>query len=314
MEILEEDPADEAFLEIGREYVRRENWAKALRVLGAAADAGADLPEGWSLLARAAFQSAQYLRALAALDRFGDDIVHSDELSRLKVESLFLAGQLERSHRELTAHLTRFPHDEQAEALAQRMRRATPAATGRRHGVDPLLTVERAEEYVRVGRIDRAVRVYRRLIFHAPENERYARRLAQLEGYEFAEPDDLSEELTADMEAERPPRLAMPSSGMGTPAPVPLRPRPRNHTAVPLVGRDLDDEVSRRDIARAIETQRRLAGDSAPRSVVPDDDSEDLSPSEDALRAAESVDIDELRDRIRKARERRGRRRSLIRK
>ena len=79
------------------------------------------------------------------------------------------------------------------------MRRATPAATGRRHGVDPLLTVERAEEYVRVGRIDRAVRVYRRLIFHAPENERYARRLAQLEGYEFAEPDDLSEELTADI-------------------------------------------------------------------------------------------------------------------
>lgn len=319
-EILSDDPSDEAHLQVAREYVRRRDWTSALRVLNAATDAGGHEPESYSLLAQAAFHATQYLRALAALERFGSDIAHSDLLSRIRIEALFKAGQLDKAREQGALHLARFPDDVAAKDLMDRVRDRAPELQQRRQWLEPLLTADRAERYVEVGRVDRAVRVYRRLLFNDPSNVRYDRRLQELQGIDESGPDDLSEELAADMQANRPPRLAMPTPGVSVPTPAGRArrvPQPRKAvgvTAVPLMERDEYDEVSRRDIARAIEAQRRMTGTMAKRSVVPDDDTPDLAPSTEILRAAEEIDVDELREKIRTARERRARRRSLIRK
>ncbi len=316
-EILFDEPSNEAHLDVAREYVRRQDWTSALRILNAATDAGGNAPESWSMLAQAAFNATQYLRALAAIDRFGPDIEHSDLLSRIRIEALFCAGRVDRAREFCTEHLTRFPSDVAAVALMERVRDRTPEMLQRRQGMDPLLTAERAERYANFGRVDRAVRVYRRLLFHDPANAQYDRRLRELQGIDSDRPDDLSEELTADMEAQRPPRLAMPVPGVATPTPGLSGRRqasPRVPTAVPLMERDAYDEVSRRDIARAIEAQRRMTGNPTTRSAVPDDDGSTMTPSADVVRAAEEIDVDELREKIRKARERRANRRSLIRK
>jgi tetratricopeptide (TPR) repeat protein len=315
-EILFDDPSDEAHLDVAREYVRRQDWTSALRILNAATDAGGNEPESWSMLAQAAFNATQYLRALAAIDRFGPDIEYSDLLSRIRIEALLCAGRTDRAREFCTEHLTRFPSDSLAVALMERMRDRTPEMLQRRQGMDPLLTAERAEGYANMGRVDRAVRVYRRLRFHDPAKAQYDRRLRELQGIDSDAPDDMSEELTADMEAQRPPRLAMPVPGVATPTPGHVRRLEVTHvpTAVPLMERDAYDEVSRRDIARAIEVQRRMTGTPTTRSAVPDDDGPTMTPSADVVRAAEEIDVDELREKIRKARERRANRRSLIRK
>ena len=226
-------------------------------------------------------------------------------------------GQTDRARTYCTEHLTRFPADAAAIALMERMRDRTPEILQRRQGTDPLLTAQQAERYVGIGRIDRAVRVYRRLLFHDPANVRYDRRLRELQGIDSDSPDDLSEDLTADLEANRPPRFAMPAPGMGTPTSMPARRQlVPSSTAVPLMERDAYDEVSRRDIARAIEVQRRMTNtaNAASRSAIPEDDGAVMTPSADVVRAAEEIDVDELREKIRKARERRASRRSLIRK
>jgi tetratricopeptide (TPR) repeat protein len=316
-EILFDDPSDEAHLGVAREYVRRRDWSSALRVLNAATEAGGNEAESWSLLAQSAFHATQYLRALAAIDRFGADVEQSDLLSRIRIEALLCAGRTDRARKFCTTHLARFPTDSAASALMERMRDRTPEMLQRRQGMDPLLTAERAEGYASMGRVDRAVRVYRRLLFHDPSNVRYDSRLRELQGVDSDSPDDLSEELAFDMSAQRPPRLSMPAPGVATPTPgfsARRQAAPSVSTAVPVMERDAYDEVSRRDIARAIEAQRRMTGTSTARSAVPDDNGATMTPAADVVRAAEEIDVDELRQKIRKARERRVSRRSLIRK
>lgn len=316
-EILFDEPSDEAHLEVAREYVRRRDWTSALLVLTAATDAGGNEPESWSLLAQAAFNATQYLRALAAIDRFGPDIQYSDLLSRIRIEALMRAGRTDKAREYCIEHLTRFPSDDDAVMLMEKMRDRAPEMRHRRQGMDPLLTAQRAERYAGIGRIDRAVRVYRRLLFHEPSNAHYDRRLRELQGLDSDNPDDLSEELTADMEARRPPRLAMPVPSVATPTPgVASRQQgtPRVPIAVPSMEREAYDEVSRRDIARAIEVQRRTISPSQPLSGAYDDDGGTMTGTADVVQAAEEIDFDELRDKIRRARERRANRRSLIRK
>jgi tetratricopeptide (TPR) repeat protein len=345
-EILAEDPADAVFLQVAREYVRRGAWGEALRVLTAAADAGSAEPEGHSLLAVAAFEAEQYLRALTALQRFGEDVEHSDLLSRIRVIALERSGQVARARAAAVAHLARYPDDADVVAVRDRAARRTPTPGGVARAEDPLVNAARAEAYVAVGRVDRAVRVYRRLLYRNPGHREYERRLRELEGERPELADDLSEELTADMEAQHapgPPGLVMPAPVAATPAPALGRVgpggaaaaaghRPVAPTAVPLVARgeaeergytsferestDVAARASVEHVARVIERQRRATGTSMPRSAVPEEELEEpqLTPSAQMLKAAEEVDVDELRDRIRQARERRVRRRSLIRK
>jgi tetratricopeptide (TPR) repeat protein len=309
-EILDEDPSDPAYLEVAREYVRRGDWPDAIRVLIAATDAGATDAEAWSMLAIASFEASQYLRALSAIDRFGADVAHSDLLSRLKVLALERSGQGDRAKSAALAHLAGYPDDHVVAASLRRLQQApTPTAEPRR--ADPMINAARAEAYVAVGRVDRAIRVYRRLAFQDPGDMDVRRRLRELEGVDLHGEDDLSEELSADMEADRPPGLAMPYPGTATPAPHQPVPHPPTPTAVPAV----DRPTSSVEMARRIEEQRRATGAPGPRSVVPEDRSAPrLTPSGDILRATQEVDLAALALEVREAKERKARRRSLIRK
>jgi len=337
-EILSEDPADPACLDVGREYVRRAAWHEAIRVLSAGTEAGLDEQEAWSLLAVATFNADQFLRSLAAVERFGADVQHSDLLSRIQVLALERSGQIAAAGNAAAVHLGRFPDDEDVQSASERLFRSGPTPGAVLRALDPMMTPARAEAYVAVGRVDRAVRLYRRLLFHDPSDLKVKRRLRELEGDDIDLPDDLSEELTADMDAQRPPGLLMPKPGAATPAPLPARssasaPFTTTHgghslndwdsaiTAVPAIPRsgsddareEGDEDVSLAEIAQAIDAHRRATGTPRVRSVVPGDGAQ-LTVSEDILKAAEEIDAEELRARIRAARERRGGRRSLIRK
>lgn len=206
-ELLEDDPTDEAFLQVGEELVRRGEWAEAEAVLSAGLAAHAGETEGWELLARAALECTHYDLALAALSRVSTAPTTHPQNARVEILALERSGALKEAAARIEAFLAVDPGD--VVVVAARERLDAPPPEVRRRGLDPWLTVDRAERYVAVGRVDRAVRVYRRILFHNRDDQGILARLRQLSAGDTTwRQDDLSEELTDP--GITPPELQMP--------------------------------------------------------------------------------------------------------
>lgn len=192
-EMLEDDPSDDAFLQVGEELVRRFRWAEAEEVLARglahAPDSG-----GFALLARAALETGRFDLAGSALERIDCDPARSPENARVRILVLERSGRTGDARREALRFLELDRSDVVVSAVVERLDAPPPPSSGR--GKDPFYTVERAERYVKIGRPDRAIRVYRRIARGRPGDPAYAMRLAQLSAQPLDAPDDLSEDLT----------------------------------------------------------------------------------------------------------------------
>lgn len=207
-EILSDDPRDDVYVQVGEELVRRGRWEEAEGVL-AAGVAGRPEDRAFELLARAALECAHYDVALTSLERFTFDPVEAPELARVEILVHERSGDLTRARSCIDAFLQHDPNDVVVTAALERLEAPPPDLS--RAAEDPFVSVERAERYVAVGRVDRAVRTYRRILFRYPEDPGLELRLRQLSAEESGATvphDDLSEELTDP--ATTPPDLTMP--------------------------------------------------------------------------------------------------------
>lgn len=227
--MLEEDPSDDVFLQVGEELLRRARWAEAEDVLARGLSNHPD-PEGFAWLARAALETGRFDLALSALERVDRSPATSPENARVEILVLERSGQLDGARERAAAFLAVDPADVVVQAVLERLA-APPPERGRR-AADPFYTVDRAERYVAIGRPDRAIRVYRRILLAHPADRSIELRLRQLAFEELAGDDDLSEELT-DPGLVPPEPIDMPAPTLGgTPAreyvpsangPVPIR-------------------------------------------------------------------------------------------
>jgi tetratricopeptide (TPR) repeat protein len=205
-ELLEDDPSAEAYLDVGRELLRRGEHGDAMRVLAAGVAHHADDREGCELLARAALGAHDYGQALRALEILAPDPDRDADLVVIEIQALAGLGQAERARALADSLVLLHPERGPVSALLP----AAPTQGAVPRIPDPMLTAERAEEYVALGRVDRAVRTYRRMLFHVPTHLVWRMRLAQLlEQPHENTVDDLSEELPDP--SIIPPAFSMPS-------------------------------------------------------------------------------------------------------
>jgi len=215
-EMLLEDPGSEVFLQVGRELVERGEWDDAVDVLVRGLEVDGHGAEGWELLVQAAVRAGQFLRALAALEHVDTDPLRNEAMARAQVLALEAAGKVDGARQAAERFLGHHEGDVVVQSVVERL--TAPPPDSRRRTADPMVSVGRAEEYAAFGRPDRAIRVFRRLHFHFPEDLGLAHRINALRGMDAAPADDLSEELSREDEQPRegaPPGLTMPLPGSG---------------------------------------------------------------------------------------------------
>ncbi|MEQ1568259.1 MAG: hypothetical protein ABMA64_21650 [Myxococcota bacterium] len=212
LEMLEEDPSDDVLQQVGTELIRRARWRDAARVLGRASEAGVLAPQVAVLLARANLELGCDAEVLVALRGLPRDPVGHPERARLEILALERTGRAEEARVAGRRFVEVDPHDVVVNAVLDRLSAPPPEPHGR--GADPFYTVERAERYVEVGRSDRAVRVYRRILLANPADASVQNRMRQL----IAAPPDIEDDLSAELtdprlvptDADTAPGLAEP--------------------------------------------------------------------------------------------------------
>lgn len=206
-ELLSDDPTDSVYLQVGEELIRRSHWDEAIGVLRAGL-AGADVQAAWSMLARASLETANYEGCLAALSHAGPEQRSLPALGHIHILALERAGKVNEAREAVARFEHLHGHDAVTEAVKERIEAPPPDTERSAH--DPFLTVRRAERYASIGRSDRAIRIYRRILFRYPDDIAIRTRLLQLDHQEHDVPEtaDLSEEL-ADPNLV-PPDLTMP--------------------------------------------------------------------------------------------------------
>ncbi|MCB9693479.1 MAG: tetratricopeptide repeat protein [Alphaproteobacteria bacterium] len=238
-EMLEEDPADEVFLQVGEELVRRGDHAGAAEVLRQGLDAHPNEPDGWRFLTRAALECNRYDEALRAWDKAGDEHQADPDFARLRILALERAGRIDEARRAVDDFESRFDgFDVVVEAAKERME--APPASDLLSAYDPFLNVRMAERYAAMGREDRAVRVYRRILFRHPDQIAIRARLEQLHGAtsDLDDYTDLSEEL-ADPNLV-PPVFEMPMPGITSAS---VKPAPQRDAQPPAAARMPDADL-----------------------------------------------------------------------
>jgi len=208
-ELLEDDPTADLYQQVGEELVRRSEWAEARDVFLRGLRGGPHPPSS-SLLARAALELGDFEVALTALEAV--DCAPGTEAARLEILALERSGQTAAAKDKARAFLEVDPNDVVVTSAVERL--DAPAPENDQRAADPFYTVERAERYVAIGRIDRAIRVYRRILHSNRGDHGIQQRLRQLaaEGGLGAQ-DDLSEELTDP--GLVPPEFTMPAPDLG---------------------------------------------------------------------------------------------------
>ena len=226
------------FLELARALLGRERPAEAVAVLAIGLEKRPWHREANALLALAASQDGQHLRVLQVIEVLGPTPDRDPDLVALQVRALFGLGHLDRARGLAESLVMLYPAMGPVELLLD----GRPPERERLRVIDPLITAARAEEFVALGRLDRAVRVYRRLLFHHPESQSLRDRLSDL----LTQPhepvlDDLSEELPDP--SLIPPALTMPSLFREDKNTEPAPPRRAAGPLGPLEG-DPDEEVT----------------------------------------------------------------------
>ncbi|MBW1877568.1 MAG: tetratricopeptide repeat protein [Deltaproteobacteria bacterium] len=273
-EMLLEDPGSEVFRQVGRELIDRGEWDEAVEVLVRGLDADGEAGEGWELLVEAAVQAGQYLRARAALEHVDVDPTRNEAMARAHVLTLEAVGKVDTARAAAERFLEHHVGDVVVQSAMGRL--TAPPPDHRRRAADPLVSVRRAEEYVALGRPDRAIRVYRRLHFHFEDDLGLPHRINELRGIEGAPADDLSEEISREEEPQvevAPPGLTMPLPGSGL---VP------DDTVTETNWVDEDDELTQpaidldvEEIRSEIERRMEETATSPPGEATPAEDEED---------------------------------------
>ncbi len=235
LEVVAEDPGDDVYLQIGEELIRRARWAEAathlMRGIAHAPDA-----KGWEMLGRAHLEAGDPLAALRAIENAPR--APGSEASRVEILALERGGRVADAREKATALLAADSGDIVAQALIERL--DSPPQSGRVRSPDPDLTVDRAEQYVTLDRVDRAIRLYRRLLFHNPGHIALGARLREL-ARETLVADDFSRDFTTDtapIPADLAPLVVVPRVG-----PTSVAPAAESPAAPPVQGaHDSDDE------------------------------------------------------------------------
>lgn len=210
-ELLADEPTDDVYLQVGEELVRRAAWIEAEDVLRRGLTVHDD-SAGWALLARASLEVGDFSQSLSAWARAGSALQSQIELQRVRVLALERAGRIDEARGAVSDYEAH--HDEPdvvIEAVKERIEAPPPESSI--SAADPFLTVRKAEQYAAIGRVDRALRIYRRILFRYPDDLAIRSRLLQLDSGDHEElVPDLSEELLDPNLV--PPDLTMPSPGI----------------------------------------------------------------------------------------------------
>ncbi len=169
---------------------------------------------GHAMLARACLEAGLERQALASLEQLDLDPARAPEHARLFILALERLGRSAHARARAEAFLAIEPTDVVVRAALERL--VAPPPDHAQRGADPFYTVDRAERYVSFGRVDRAIRVYRRILLYHPEHTGIVTRIRQLSDASFRAEDDLSEELT-DPGLVPPEPLDMPSPTLADP-------------------------------------------------------------------------------------------------
>jgi hypothetical protein len=163
-----------------------------------------------------------------AADTLGEEAMQSEPaLARAYAVALDRAGKLDQAGGIARSLLHEHGDDPELDAIVERMNARLPDPRTRGH--DPFFTVQRAEAYLECGRIDLALRTYRRILAAHPGDQAVHARLLRLRAMpRESRPwvDDLSEEYW----------VSRPMSALSMPVPtlVPeLLPAPDEMATVP---------------------------------------------------------------------------------
>lgn len=209
-ELLEENPEEDVFVQVGEELNRRLRWNDAYTVIKRGLQANPHEKYAWSLLARSALEIGEYGTSLNAWERCGSQYQNSLDLSRVRILALERAGRPDEAKLAIDEfELTHGTDDVVVSTARERLDAPPPERS--QCAYDPFLTVAHAERYAALGRVDRAIRIYHRILFRYPDDVALRTRIDQLHGYlqDVDDFTDLSEELFDP--ALVPPDLTMPS-------------------------------------------------------------------------------------------------------
>ena len=214
-ELLLDDPGAEPWFQVGEELIRRGEWADAENVISGGLTMHQDRQEAWPLLARASLELGHVGLALVALENVTFSPKSDPEAARVRILALERAGEKEEAREAAMAFLAVDPGDVVVTSVVERIEGKGPASLqadvlpGK--VPDPFVSMDRAERYIAVGRPDRALRVYRRVLFHNPgmQAAEAALRLLGDDVFTRVMTEDLSEELINP--AAAPPTLDMPA-------------------------------------------------------------------------------------------------------
>lgn len=197
LELVSEDPAAEVFVQVGQELARRERWAEGMGVLSRGLEHHPELMVAWPVLARTALEAGRPALALDSIRRTPIDPTESLEPAIVEMLALERLGRVDEAMDKAVAFLEIWPNEVVVSALIERIEAPPPDPAAR--AADPFVTVARAERYVAIDRVDRAVRLYRRILFHNRGDRALETRLARLASGvdEDHMADDLSEEIVS---------------------------------------------------------------------------------------------------------------------
>ena len=206
------EPSHEDWLEVARQLIGGGRHEGAVAVLTEGLQHFPEQRGARMLLARAAYADRQYICALAAATRVDPDPVEDVGIFRLRICALEKVGHLTEAREAAEQLLAIQPRDAVARAVLRRV--VFAPSIGPRAG-DPHLTLQRMEAYAGAGRVERALRMCRRLLAASlGDSELRARELeliAAVESDHAPIHDELSEELSDPMIV--PPPLVIPTPG-----------------------------------------------------------------------------------------------------
>ena len=207
-EMLADDPAAEMYSEVARALIARELWGEAADILSRALKVHSGDLAGWALYAEAAVHADRYQEAQAALDTLGADSSEDAHITRIRVLALEGTGNIDQARAAAEQYLSAHGDDAQIRTLLSRLEAPPPDPASRAR--DPFLTVAQAERYVEMGRIDKAVRAYRRIAYNNPGDQAIQARLRQLETRPHA-----AAASSSSTDNAPPPELSMPAPALG---------------------------------------------------------------------------------------------------
>jgi tetratricopeptide (TPR) repeat protein len=156
-DLLREDPGAWVFVDVAVEVARRGDHAHAITILYAGIERCPRRADAWDALGQVCPTASHVRKAIAAFLEIVGVEGHDEALANAYVAL-------------------------QERLAALRVEGATPigAAPRQQRATDLSLSADRAEAYANLGRPDRAIRVYRRLVRSDPSNRHWSARLSAL--------------------------------------------------------------------------------------------------------------------------------------